>query len=112
MFKEPEEGWDTLVFAAGSIRWEHMSFADEWRRLSLTPGIDGMFDGLDKVVDRFVASGGGIDLHNLIDGREMPLIDVPVADQIIPVEKAVFPILILAHALICLTTTGGGNRRA
>ena len=101
-----------LVFAAGSIGWEHVSFGDEWRRLALTPGIDSMFDGLDKVVDRFVASGGGIDMHNLIDGREMPLIDVPVADQIIPVEKAVFPVLILAYALICLTTTGGSNRRA
>ena len=107
-----EREWDTLVFAARSIGWEHVSFGDEWRPLSLTPGIDGMFDGLDKVVDRFVASSGGIDLHNLIDGREMPLIDVPVADQIIPVEKTVFPELVLAHALIGLTTTGGGDRRA
>src|ERR687887_280173 len=104
----PEREWDTLVFAAGSIGWEHVSFANEWRCFFLTPGIDGMFDGLGKVVDRFFASRGGIDLHNLIDGREMPLIDVPVADQIIPVEKAVFPVLILAHALICLTTTDGG----
>jgi hypothetical protein len=46
-----------------------------------------MFDGLDVAVDIIVITGRSIDRDDLRYSGQMPLLDIQVADELVPIQK-------------------------
>src|SRR5437667_6405207 len=98
------------ILIARSIGREHMLFCDQWLLLPISPGINGGLYCPYEGFDLLISPCRCIDRHNLIDRAQVPLIDILVAYQVIPIDKAILPKMVLPQSQTRLAIARWGNR--
>src|SRR5579884_2591061 len=76
------------------------------------PGVDGMLNCLNISLLVVVIGCGGIFRNDLLNGHQSPLGHIEIADQLVPLEEAIFPAVHNGEAMPVGTGTGASGNAA